>query len=239
MDMHSQSNNNSDNNNHSGSQQSPPAASASTSPSPTSSSTAASVAAASRWYNSEGGSRMESGSVPDEMDVFFHSMNEAAGNHHHPSVNSYYTSSAAAVAARAAVHGYHRPSPHSKWFSLSLSLIFSLFNFSLWLTLTDYLSTAHSLITQSLSDVAINYTCHDIFFDEEDFDRSLVSSPCLNLCRFLFILYFLRVLDTHLILEWVQSMCVDDCLLLMPRSLHTENVRYFNWGGESETRWKK
>ena len=97
MDMHSQ---NSDNNH--GSQQSPPV-SAATSSSPTP------CTAVSRWYPE--GPRMESASIPDEMDVFFHSMNEATGN----SVNSYYSSSAAAVAARAAVHGYHRPSPHSKW----------------------------------------------------------------------------------------------------------------------------
>ena len=76
-------------------------------------SSAAAAAAAHRWYE---GPRMEpTGNiiVPDEMDVFFHSMSDGSGNPVNPA--SYYTSPAAAAAARAAaVHGYHRPSPHGK-----------------------------------------------------------------------------------------------------------------------------
>lgn len=81
---------------------------------PGSASAAVAAAAAHRWYT-DGGARMEpSGNmlVPDEMDVFFHSMSDGSGNHVNPA--TYYASpAAAAAAARAAVHSY-RPSPHGK-----------------------------------------------------------------------------------------------------------------------------
>lgn len=72
--------------------------------------------AAHRWYSD--GARMDAAAAqnligPDDMDVFFHSMSDASGNPVNPA--SYYASPAAAAAARAAaVHGYHRPSPHGK-----------------------------------------------------------------------------------------------------------------------------
>lgn len=69
--------------------------------------------AAHRWYQPDGpgaGSGASNLIVSDDMDMFFHSMSDASGN----PVNaaSYYTSPAAAAARAAAVHGYHRPSPH-------------------------------------------------------------------------------------------------------------------------------
>lgn len=71
------------------------------------------TSSAHRWY--EGGQRMEpSGNmiVPDDMDMFFHSMSDSTGSHINPA--SYYASpAAAAAAARAAVNSY-RPSPHGK-----------------------------------------------------------------------------------------------------------------------------
>jgi len=80
----------------------------------TSAAAAAAAAAAHRWY-ADGGPRMEpTGNliVPDDMDVFFHSMSDGSGNHVNPA--SYYASPAAAAAARAAaVHSY-RPSPHAR-----------------------------------------------------------------------------------------------------------------------------
>jgi len=79
-----------------------------------SASAAAAAAAAHRWYT-DNGPRMEpTGNmiVPDDMDVFFHSMSDGRGNHVNPA--TYYASPAAAAAARAAaVHSY-RPSPHGK-----------------------------------------------------------------------------------------------------------------------------
>src|SRR5258706_7957428 len=73
------------------------------------------AAAAHRWY-ADGGARMEpTGNmlVPDDMDVFFHSMSDGSGNHVNPA--SYYPSPAvAAAAARAAAAHSYRPSPHGK-----------------------------------------------------------------------------------------------------------------------------
>ena len=77
-------------------------------------SAAAAAAAAHRWY-ADNGPRMEATGnmlVPDDMDMFFHSMSDGSGNHVNPA--TYYASPAAAAAARAAaVHSY-RPSPHGK-----------------------------------------------------------------------------------------------------------------------------
>lgn len=61
-----------------------------------------------RWYQPDGPAATGSNLiVPDDMDVFFHSMSDATGN-----AASYYASPAAAAAR--AMHGYHRPSPHGK-----------------------------------------------------------------------------------------------------------------------------
>jgi len=65
--------------------------------------TASAAANAHRWYQ-DGQARMEAASnliVPDDMDVFFHSMGDAGGNPVNPA--SYYTSPAAAAARAAAV----------------------------------------------------------------------------------------------------------------------------------------
>ena len=77
---------------------------------------AAAAAAAHRWY-ADSAPRMEATGnvlVPDDMDMFLHSMNDGSGNHVNPA--TYYTSSAAAAAARAAAVHHYRPSPHGMLF---------------------------------------------------------------------------------------------------------------------------